>query len=95
MVVAVRASRAQQKFAAADWLVVILSFQSGDHEHWKFCDYLNLLPSAFDTPKPHNHSTVSIPAKMSDNGEIEVEAVSGFKVLPKEVTDEIGTIKLL
>jgi len=32
---------------------------------------------------------------MSDNGEIEVEAVSGYKVLPKEVTDEIGTIKLL
>jgi len=32
---------------------------------------------------------------MSDSGEIEVEAVSGFKVLPKEVTDEIGTIKLL
>ena len=32
---------------------------------------------------------------MSDNGEIEVEAGSGYKVLPKEVTDEIGTIKLL
>ncbi len=31
---------------------------------------------------------------MSDNGEIEVEAVSGYQVLPKEVTDEIGTIKL-
>ena len=31
---------------------------------------------------------------MSDNGEIEVEA-SGFKVLPKDVTDEVGTIKLL
>ena len=29
LVVAVRASRAQQNFAAADWLVVILSFQSG------------------------------------------------------------------
>jgi len=32
---------------------------------------------------------------MSDNGEIEVEAVSGFKVLPKDVIDEVGTIKLL
>ncbi len=32
---------------------------------------------------------------MSDNGEVEVEAVSGFKVLPKEVIDEVGTIKLL
>ena len=27
-------------------------------------------------------------------GEIEVEAVSGYQVLPKEVTDEIGSIKL-
>jgi hypothetical protein len=32
---------------------------------------------------------------MSDSGEIEVENVSGFRVLPKDVTDEIGTIKLL
>ena len=31
---------------------------------------------------------------MSDGGEIEVET-STFKVLPKDVTDEIGTIKLL
>jgi hypothetical protein len=30
---------------------------------------------------------------MSDNEEIEVEA-SGYAVLPKEVTDEIGSIKL-
>lgn len=33
-------------------------------------------------------------ANMSDNGEIEVEAVSGYQVLPKDVTDEIGSIKL-
>merc|ERR1712058_204905 len=33
-------------------------------------------------------------ANMSDNEEIEVEAVSGYQVLPKEVTAEIGTIKL-
>jgi small subunit ribosomal protein S5e len=30
---------------------------------------------------------------MSD-GEVEVEAVSGYQVLPKEVTEEIGSIKL-
>lgn len=27
-------------------------------------------------------------------GEIEVEAVSGYQVLPKEVTEEIGSIKV-
>jgi small subunit ribosomal protein S5e len=31
---------------------------------------------------------------MSDSGEVEVEAVSGYAILPKEVTDEIGSIKL-
>lgn len=31
---------------------------------------------------------------MSDNGEVEVENPSGYQVLPKEVTDEIGSIKL-
>jgi len=31
---------------------------------------------------------------MSDSGEVEVEAVTGYPVLPKEVTDEIGSIKL-
>lgn len=32
---------------------------------------------------------------MSDNGEVEVEAPNGnFSVLPKEVTDEVGSIKL-
>lgn len=31
---------------------------------------------------------------MSDNGEIEVEAISGYQVLPKDVTSELGTIKL-
>ena len=31
---------------------------------------------------------------MSDNGEIEVEAVSSQSVLPKEVVAEIGSIKL-
>jgi small subunit ribosomal protein S5e len=31
---------------------------------------------------------------MSDSGEVEVEAVSLYQVLPKEVTEEIGSIKL-
>jgi small subunit ribosomal protein S5e len=30
---------------------------------------------------------------MSD-GEVEVEAVSGYQVLPKEVVEEIGSIKV-
>jgi hypothetical protein len=41
-----------------------------------------------------NHNTKVSIAIMSDNEEIEVEAVSGYQVLPKEVTDEIGSIKL-
>ena len=95
LVYAVRASRAQQNFGSVDWLVANLILQSGDHEHWKFCDDLNLVPSALDNLHHTTHSTVSIPPKMSDNGEIEVDAAAGFKVLPKDVTDEIGTIKLL
>jgi small subunit ribosomal protein S5e len=31
---------------------------------------------------------------MSDNGEIEVEAESGYQVLPKDVASEIGSVKL-
>jgi len=33
---------------------------------------------------------------MSDSGEVEVEveAVQGYQVLPKDVTDELGSIKL-
>lgn len=31
---------------------------------------------------------------MSDSGEIEVEAIQGYQVLPKDVTAEIGSIKL-
>jgi len=31
---------------------------------------------------------------MSDNEEVEVESPSDYAVLPKEVTDEIGSIKL-
>lgn len=31
---------------------------------------------------------------MSDNDEVEVESPSGYQVLPKEITQEIGTTKL-
>lgn len=31
---------------------------------------------------------------MSDNGEVEVETVSGYQVLPKDVVSEIGSVKL-
>jgi small subunit ribosomal protein S5e len=31
---------------------------------------------------------------MSDNGEVEVEATSGYQVLPKDVAADAGTIKL-
>jgi hypothetical protein len=61
----------------------------------------------FENPRPHiSNSTATIPtsayflsslspetAIMSD-GEIEVESPSGYAVLPKDVTDEIGSIKL-
>lgn len=30
----------------------------------------------------------------SDNGEVEVEVAQGYAVLPKDVTSEIGSIKL-
>ena len=31
---------------------------------------------------------------MSDTAEVEVDSASGYMVLPKEVTQEIGSIKL-
>jgi small subunit ribosomal protein S5e len=31
---------------------------------------------------------------MSDNGEIEVENPTGINILPKDVTDEQGSVKL-
>lgn len=31
---------------------------------------------------------------MSDSGEVEVEAPQGYPVLPKDVTSEIGSVKL-
>ena len=31
---------------------------------------------------------------MSDNGEIEVESPTGINILPKDVTDEQGSVKL-
>lgn len=50
------------------------------------------LPGAhrFNNTTPHNTPAL---AKMSD-GEVEVEAPQGFSVLPKDVVQEIGSIKL-
>ena len=31
---------------------------------------------------------------MSDNGEVEVEAPNGYSALPRDVTEEIGIVKL-
>jgi hypothetical protein len=50
--------------------------------------------SRFPSDFISNHNTKVSIAIMSDNEEIEVEAVSGYQVLPKEVTEEIGSIKL-
>jgi len=52
----------------------------------------NIPTTTTPTTSHHNKSAI---ANMSDNEEIEVEAVSGYQVLPKEVTAEIGTIKLV
>lgn len=54
-----------------------------------------LLPSRHppDDNKPQVKIYLLLP-RMSDNGEIEVEAVSGYQVLPKDVVAEIGSIKL-
>lgn len=43
----------------------------------------------------HNFTqhTLSLPS-MSDTAEVEVDNPSGYMVLPKEVTQEIGSIKL-
>ncbi len=52
-------------------------------------------------PQPHfirfaqGLHTVRLKASiMSDNGEVEVENPSGYTVLPKDVTAEVGTVKL-
>jgi len=44
--------------------------------------------------KPLTPSDTRETANMSDAGEVEVESQSGYAVLPKEVTEEIGSIKL-
>jgi hypothetical protein len=68
---------------------------------------VRLAEGTFENPRPHiskapattptsAHFFLSLSpetAIMSD-GEIEVESPSGYAVLPKEVTDEIGSIKL-
>lgn len=46
-----------------------------------------------DTYPPVSSIANELPT-MSDNGEIEVEAVSGYQVLPKDIVNEIGSVKL-
>lgn len=56
-----------------------------------------LISTLTNVYKPtRNPPTVSVThlRDMSDNGEVEVEDPSGYQVLPKDVTDEIGTVKL-
>lgn len=53
----------------------------------------SLLDTHPDDNKPQVKKYLLLPS-MSDNGEIEVEAVSGYQVLPKDVVAEIGSIKL-
>jgi hypothetical protein len=55
---------------------------------------MNFVTSRASSKSTKHELLTSVIAIMSDNGEVEVEAVSGYQVLPKEVTDEIGTIKL-
>ncbi len=44
----------------------------------------------FRNQRQQRHSSLN----MSDTGEVEVENPSGYQVLPKDVTSEIGTVKL-
>lgn len=46
-----------------------------------------------NTLPPPEHVASARITKMSD-GEVEVEAVSGYQVLPKDVLAEVGSIKL-
>lgn len=60
-------------------------------------DDFDLPTSEYSSPNvpTHQHQRQSLcePAKMSDNGEIEVETAN-YQVLPKDVTAEVGSIKL-
>jgi hypothetical protein len=64
--------------------------------HWNFAGTATLDTVTTDNPATSQHplsfSTTNT-AIMSD-GEVEVESPAGYAVLPKEVTDEIGSIKL-
>lgn len=59
---------------------------------------LNALPPNSTNPTTPTADPVEIllllPNMSSESGEIEVEAVSGYQVLPKDVVAEIGSIKL-
>lgn len=53
------------------------------------------LQSPLISQPSHPTTSPSLTVKMSDNGEVEVEAPAGnYAVLPKEVTSEIGSTKL-
>ncbi|KAL8834405.1 MAG: hypothetical protein Q9170_003773 [Blastenia crenularia] len=56
-------------------------------------------PTRKEQAAPQDHNTIRSSTRqhihtMSDSGEVEVENPSGYMVLPKDVTAEIGTIKL-
>ena len=64
-------------------------------------DRVNPVPSLSESAEtPHEsrskveHHLTPTHSNMSDNGEVEVENPSGYQVLPKEVVEEIGSIKL-
>jgi hypothetical protein len=63
------------------------------HTHFAW-PTINLQPPA--TTPTSAHFLLPIPPKLAimSDGEIEVESPAGYAVLPKEVTDEIGSIKL-
>jgi hypothetical protein len=63
------------------------------HTHFAW-PTINLQPPA--TTPTSAHFLLPIPPKLTimSDGEIEVESPAGYAVLPKEVTDEIGSVKL-
>jgi hypothetical protein len=54
---------------------------------------LSLAADNFKKPTPTSLTSTPTIAIMSD-GEIEVESPSGYAILPKDVTDEVGSVKL-
>jgi hypothetical protein len=75
----------RQDLAAPHWL-------TSDHNEFRYSQLRDpaTTPTSAISPPPIQPET----AIMSDNGEIEVESPATHTVLPKEVTDEIGSVKL-